>query len=77
MTHRTDVVGVPVTATLQDIVALQAENRFSRIPVYKEDLDDIVGAVFVKDLVPLLEPGRYADATPENTCEACCMCPRV
>ena len=35
---------------LQDIVALQAENRFSRIPVYKEDLDDIVGAVFVKDL---------------------------
>ena len=45
MTHRTDVVGVPVTATLQDIVALQAENRFSRIPVYKEDLDDIVGAV--------------------------------
>ena len=56
MTHRTDVVGVPVTATLQDIVALQAENRFSRIPVYKEDLDDIVGAVFVKDLVPLLEP---------------------
>ena len=66
MTHRTDVVGVPVTATLQDIVALQAENRFSRIPVYKEDLDDIVGAVFVKDLVPLLEPGRYADATPEK-----------
>ena len=38
MTHRTDVVGVPVTATLPDIVALQAENRFSRIPVYKEDL---------------------------------------
>ena len=37
---RQDVVGVPVTATLQDIVALQAENRFSRIPVYKEDLDD-------------------------------------
>ena len=55
-----------MTATLQDIVALQAENRFSRIPVYKEDLDDIVGAVFVKDLVPLLEPGRYADATPEK-----------
>ena len=54
------------TSALSNAEALQAENRFSRIPVYKEDLDDIVGAVFVKDLVPLLEPGRYADATPEK-----------
>lgn len=66
MTHRTDVVGVPVTATLREIAALQAENRFSRIPVYRENLDDIIGAVFVKDLVPLLEPGQYAEQTPEK-----------
>ena len=32
MTHRTDVVGVPVTATLQDIVALQAEKPFLAHP---------------------------------------------
>lgn len=66
MTHRTDLVRVPVTATLREIAALQAENRFSRIPVYRDNVDDIVGAVFVKDLVPLLEAGTHADDTPES-----------
>ncbi len=66
MTHRTDLVRVPITATLREIAALQAENRFSRIPVYRDNVDDIVGAVFVKDLVPLLEAGSHADDTPEG-----------
>ncbi len=66
MTHRTDVVGVPVTASLEEIMLLQKENHFSRIPVYREDLDDIVGAVFMKDLVPLLGPGENAGMKPEE-----------
>lgn len=66
MTHRTDVVGVPVTASLEEIMCLQKENHFSRIPVYRDDLDDIVGAVFMKDIVPLLSPGENANMKPEE-----------
>lgn len=51
MTHRTDVSAVEDTATIQDVVNLSIEEGFSRIPVYHEDLDTILGIVYVKDLL--------------------------
>ena len=51
MTHRTDVTAVEDTATIQDVVNLSLEEGFSRIPVYHEDLDNIVGILYVKDLL--------------------------
>lgn len=50
-THRTDVVAVEDTATLHDIVQLSIKGGYSRVPVYHEDLDDIIGIVYVKDLL--------------------------
>ena len=50
-THRTDVVAVEDTATLSDIVQLSLKGGYSRVPVYHEDLDNIVGIVYVKDLL--------------------------
>ena len=55
MTPRPDIVAIPVEATIDELRALFREQEYSRIPVYKENLDNIVGIAFVKDLV-LIEP---------------------
>ncbi len=54
MTPRPDIVAVKSTATLTELRGVFAEQQYSRIPVYRESLDDILGFVFVKDLVAVL-----------------------
>lgn len=52
MTHRTDVVAADVNdTTLEEFMALAIENGRSRIPLYDEDIDNIVGIVYIKDLL--------------------------
>jgi putative hemolysin len=51
MTPRPDIAAIPAAATIADLRAFYREQEYSRIPVYKENLDNIVGIVFVKDLV--------------------------
>ncbi len=52
MTHRTDVVAADVNdITVDDFIQLAIENGRSRIPLYEEDIDNIVGIVYVKDLL--------------------------
>jgi putative hemolysin len=51
MTHRTEVDAVEDTASIQDVVNLSIEMGYSRIPVYHEDLDNVLGIVYVKDLL--------------------------
>ena len=43
-----------LAAPLAALVALQKEERYSRLPVYESDLDDIVGIVYLKDIIPAL-----------------------
>ncbi len=54
MTPRTDFDCMPLEATFADLVKCIAESGHSRIPIYKESRDDIVGIVYGKDLLPLL-----------------------
>lgn len=54
MTHRTEIYAVEDTASLSEVVDLAIKEGFSRIPVYKDDLDDIVGIIFVKDLLKFI-----------------------
>jgi CBS domain containing-hemolysin-like protein len=51
MIPRTEVVAVPESSTLTEIAKLFGESGFSRLPVYRESLDDIVGVIHSKDLV--------------------------
>lgn len=52
MTHRTDVVAADVNdTTLEEFMTLAIENGRSRIPLYDEDIDNIVGIVYIKDLL--------------------------
>ena len=57
MTHRTEVAGVENTQTVADVVELATTGGFSRIPVFVEDLDTIIGIVYVKDLLKYVTEG--------------------
>lgn len=50
-THRRDIVGIPENANIDDIVHVIAYEKYSRIVVYNDNIDDIVGVFHVKDFV--------------------------
>lgn len=56
MTHRTDIHAVEDTSSVQDVVHLSMKEGCSRIPVYHEDLDTVVGILYVKDLLRFVVP---------------------
>jgi CBS domain containing-hemolysin-like protein len=62
MTPRPDIIAIPSHATLAELRSLFREEQYSRIPVFRKDLDDIIGIVFVKDLVAL-PPGAEPPLT--------------
>jgi putative hemolysin len=56
MTPRPDMVAIGADATYDELRAFFREQEYSRIPVYNENLDNIVGFVFIKDLLRLDPP---------------------
>ncbi len=61
MTHRTDMIAVEDTDTLRDVVELSIEHGYSRIPVFHEDQDNIIGIIYIKDLLKYV-----SESLPEN-----------
>jgi putative hemolysin len=55
MVARTEVVAVSIDTPATEILQLIAEQNHSRIPVYKDDVDHVVGILHVRDLVPLMQ----------------------
>ncbi len=55
MVPRTEVVAVDVTAPPLEILRILAEENHSRIPVYRDDIDHVVGVLHARDLIPLLQ----------------------
>jgi len=51
MTPRVDLDALPETATLTEVLTLAAETGHTRIPVYRGDIDQVVGLVHVKDVL--------------------------
>ena len=58
MVPRPDMVVAPVTASLTDVLDLILKRGYSRIPVYKDELDNVVGVVYAKDLLRHLHAGK-------------------
>ena len=52
MTPRTELVALPLDSTLEQTLATVEESGFSRVPVYNGSIDNIVGLLLVKDLLP-------------------------
>jgi putative hemolysin len=54
MVPRVDIVAVAEDASSQDIVDAMTEKGHSRLPVYRESIDEIVGILYAKDLLPFV-----------------------
>ena len=52
MTPRIDVVAVEVSEGLMEALQLAVDNGYSRLPVYEEDVDHVIGILYIKDLLP-------------------------
>ena len=55
MTHRTNIVAIPMEATLKETVHTVNIEKYTRYPVYEEDIDHVVGILHSKDLIQFLE----------------------
>ena len=61
MTPRTDLIGISSDASIGDVMKVIGESGYSRIPLYKESVDSILGVIYAKDLLAYLRSG---DMTP-------------
>ena len=66
MTHRTDMIAVEDTDTLEELVNLSIKHGYSRIPVYHEDQDNIIGIVYIKDLLKYVSTALPKGESPKD-----------
>ncbi len=55
---RSDIIAVPDTISFGELVAAFAEAEHSRLPVYRDNLDSVVGMVHIKDVFEILASGK-------------------
>src|ERR1700761_7859670 len=67
MVPRARIMAVDEETPMADLVALFRDAKHSRLPVYRENLDDPTGLVHVKDVMALLELRPDGDYRPEKT----------
>ena len=53
MVHRTEIVALPEDVSFERLIDVAKEERFSRIPIYRESIDNIVGIIHIKSLIGL------------------------
>ena len=58
MTPRTEIVALPNTATVREARNVIIESRHSRLPVYRDQIDNVEGIIYVRDLLPSLSLGK-------------------
>lgn len=58
MTHRRHVVGIPVHYNLQETAKVINDEKFTRFPVYEDNIDNIIGILHVKDLFRFIQNGQ-------------------
>jgi gliding motility-associated protein GldE len=58
MTPRVDMIAVSIDISIESLIQLINESGHSRIPVYKDDLDTILGILYAKDLLPFLNSSK-------------------
>ncbi len=51
MTPRTDIIALPIESSVKDARDLMIEQKFSRLPVYKDNIDNIEGVIYVRDIL--------------------------
>lgn len=60
MVPRTEMAAIPATCSLEEITKAFDQHRYSRLPVYRESFDDVIGFIHSKDVMPyLLHPEKF------------------
>ena len=68
MTHRTEITALEKSeVSLRSALKIATEQGYSRIPVYEDDIDKIIGIVYVKDLLTYIKDGAVSDGDILNT----------
>jgi putative hemolysin len=70
MTPRTEICALPITATIRDARDMINEQKYSRIPVYRDSVDNIEGILYVRDLLQTLSEGSEQRSVSEILREA-------
>ena len=55
MTPRVDIVAIPDSINITELFALINSSGHSRLPLYRNDLDNIIGVIYAKDLLPFIK----------------------
>jgi putative hemolysin len=58
MTPRPDIVALPETATIREARNVMLESKYSRLPVYRDQIDNVEGIIYVRDLLLCWAEGR-------------------
>ncbi len=67
MVPRQKIVGLPIGTSFEKLLEFLRQNRFSRLPIFEEDLDHVVGVLHVKELVDWrIEEGNPTGRTPSG-----------
>ena len=64
MVPRIAIAAIPASATFDEAIETIIEHGHSRIPVYEESVDEILGILYAKDLLPILRESAGAAAGP-------------
>ena len=65
MRSRMDIISLDTALSLDEMMEIVREAGYSRLPVYEEELDNIKGILYVKDLIGYLDDEHAPDAWPE------------
>jgi CBS domain containing-hemolysin-like protein len=57
MIPRADIVAIDIDISHEDLLSMLAEKQFSRLPVYRGKLDDVLGTIHIKDIIACLARG--------------------
>ena len=58
MTPRPDIIALPDTATVREARDVILESKYSRIPVYRDQIDNVEGIIYVRDLLQFWAEGK-------------------
>ncbi|HYX28503.1 MAG TPA: hemolysin family protein, partial [Pyrinomonadaceae bacterium] len=58
MTPRTQIAALPKSATVRDARTMIIESKHSRLPVYGDQIDNVEGIIYLRDLLPSLSMGK-------------------
>ncbi len=58
MTPRTEIVALPITATVREARDVINESKYSRLPVFRDQIDNVEGIIYVRDILQCWPEGR-------------------